>query len=150
MPAVCCSGSQAAGDSQVTFSVTVLSPPILYNRSQGKSGRKGAAMNGKTAGNRSPRLAVALTVVAVVALLAATFRVHVQTYTSYPAGPAGSAAYRQEVAFVQCLRSHGVPGVHGPPPPGGSVNLQGSQEAVRACQRLAPRGRQTSKVQIVL
>jgi hypothetical protein len=24
-------GSQAAGDSQVTFPVTVLSPPLLYN-----------------------------------------------------------------------------------------------------------------------
>ena len=27
-------GSQAAGDSQVTFPVTVLSPPLLYNRTQ--------------------------------------------------------------------------------------------------------------------
>jgi hypothetical protein len=27
-------GLQAAGDSQVTFPVTVLSPPILYNGSQ--------------------------------------------------------------------------------------------------------------------
>jgi hypothetical protein len=34
MPAACCPGSQAAGDSQVTFPVTVLSPPILYNKSQ--------------------------------------------------------------------------------------------------------------------
>ncbi len=112
-------------------------------------------MNGKAAGYRGPRLAGALAVVAVVALLAASFRVHVQTYTSYPAGPAGSATYRQEVAFVQCLRSHGLPGLPDPPPPGGSVNLQVTQngiggKAVDACQRLAPRGRETTKIQIVL
>jgi hypothetical protein len=107
-------------------------------------------MNGKTAGNRGPWLAVALAVVAVVALLAATFRVHVQTYTSYPAGSAGSATYRQEIAFVQCLRSHGVPWLPDPPPPGGSLNLRDSQKAVNACRRLAPRGREMSKIQIVL
>ena len=34
MPAACFPGSQAAGDSQVTFSGTVLSPPPLYNRTR--------------------------------------------------------------------------------------------------------------------
>ena len=119
-------------------------------------------MNGKTVGNRGRWLAGALAVVAVVAALAATFRVHAQTYTSYPAGPAGSASYRQEIAFVQCLRSHGVPGLPAVPPPGGSLTLQVTQngtggkpgdptaKAVNACQRLAPRGREITNVKIVL
>jgi hypothetical protein len=118
-------------------------------------------MNGKSAGNRGPWLAGALAVVAVVAVLAATFRVHVQTYTSYPAGPAGSATYRQEIAFVQCMRSHGGPNLPDPPP-GGSITLPETQtalgggasgataKAVNACKRLAPRGRETTTIQIVL
>jgi hypothetical protein len=136
----------------------VLSPPILYNRSQGESRRKDAAMNGKTAGNRGRWLAGAL---AVVAMLAATFRVHVQTYTSYPAGSAGSAAYRQEIAFVQCMRGHGVPNLP-VPPPGGSITVQKTQngtggkpsdptaKAANACQQLAPRGREMTNLKIVL
>jgi len=104
-------------------------------------------MNGQTAGHRGRRLAGALAVVAVVAVLAPTFRVHAQTTTSYPAGPAGSAAYRQEIAFVQCLRSHGVPNLP-VPPPGGSITLP--EKAADACHQLAPRGRQTTTIKIVL
>ena len=73
-------------------------------------------MKGKTAGNRNPWLAIALVVVAVVALLATTFRVHAQTSFATGSGPAGSAAYRQEIAFVQCMRSHGVPKLPAPLP----------------------------------
>jgi hypothetical protein len=130
----------------------------VYNGSQGEE----AAMNGRPAGIRGRWLAGALAVVAVVAVLAATFRVHAQTYTSYPAGPAGSATYRQETAFVQCLRRYGVPGLPAVPPPGGSLTLQVPQngtrgkpgdptaKAVDACQRLAPRGREITNVQVVL
>ncbi len=115
-------------------------------------------MNGRRADNRRRWLAGALAVVAVVAVLAATFRVHAQTYTSYPAGPAGSAAYRQEMAFVQCLRRHGMPGLPAVPPPGGSLTLQVTgkkpgdltAQAVNACQRLAPRGREMTNIRIVL
>jgi len=119
-------------------------------------------MNGRPAGIRGRWLAGAVAVVAVVAVLAATFRVHTQTYTSYPAGPAGSATYRQEMAFVQCLRRHGVPGLPEVLPPGGSLTLQVTRngaggkpgdptaKAVDACQRLAPRGRETTNVQVVL
>jgi hypothetical protein len=136
----------------------VLSPPILYNGSQGEE----TAMNGRLAGRWGRWLAGALAVVAAVAVLAATFRVHTQTYTSYPAGPAGSVTYRQEMAFVQCLRRHGVPGLPAIPPPGGSLTLQVPQngtggkpgdrtaKAVDACQRLAPRGREITNVQVVL
>jgi hypothetical protein len=73
-------------------------------------------MNGRTAGKRCPRLAIALVCVAVVALLATTFKVHTQTSFATGAGPAGSAAYRQAIAFVQCMRSHGVPTLPDPPP----------------------------------
>ena len=66
-------------------------------------------MNGKTAGNRGPRLAIALVVVAVVALLATTFRIHTQTSFVTGSAPAASAAYRQEIAFVQCMRSQACP-----------------------------------------
>jgi hypothetical protein len=130
----------------------------VYNGSQGEE----AAMNGRPAGRWRRWLAGALAVVAVVAVLAATFRVHAQTYTSYPAGPAGSAAYRQELAFVQCLRRHDVPGWPAVPPPGGSLTLPVTQngaggkpgdptaKAVDACQRLAPRGREITNVQVVL
>ncbi len=40
MSAACFPGSQVTGDSQVTFLVTVLSPPLLYNRSQGEKQEK--------------------------------------------------------------------------------------------------------------
>ena len=104
-------------------------------------------MNGQTAGNRGRRLAGALAVVVVVAVLALTFRVHAQTTTSYPAGSAGSATYRQELAFVQCLRSHGVPNMP-VPPPGGAITPP--EKAAGACRQLAPRGRQITNIKIVL
>jgi hypothetical protein len=116
-------------------------------------------MNGKTAGNRGLWLARALAVAAVVAVLAATFRVHVRTYTSYPVR---SATYRQEIAFVQCMRSHGVPTLPYPAPPAGSIAPQETQDgtggkpsdptakAVNACKRLAPHGKKITAIQIVL
>jgi len=119
-------------------------------------------MNGATtSGNRGPRLAIALAVVAIVALLAATFRVYTQTSFSSGAGPAGSAAYRQEIAFVQCMRSHGVPDLPDPAP-GDSISVPLTRngaggnssdpvsQAFDACKRLAPRGRETTNIQITL
>ena len=118
-------------------------------------------MNGKTAGNLGPRLAIALVIVAVVALLAATFRVHTQTSFSTGSGPAGSAAYRQEIAFVRCMRSHGVPSLPDPPP-GGSISVQLTQngsggksrdpvpQAFDACKPLAPHGREDTNIQMTL
>jgi hypothetical protein len=118
-------------------------------------------MNRTTAGNRGPRLAIALVAVAVVALLAATFRVHTQTSFSPGAGPAGSAAYRQEISFVRCMRSHGVPDLPDPPP-GDSISVPLTRngtggkssdpvpQAFDACKQLAPRGRETTNIQITL
>jgi hypothetical protein len=105
-------------------------------------------MNGTTAGNRGPRLVIAMVAVAVVALLATTFRVHTQTSFATGAGPAGSAAHRQEIAFVQCMRGHGVPDLPDPPP-GDSVSVPVTQ-TLDACKQLAPRGRETTNVQIRL
>jgi hypothetical protein len=118
-------------------------------------------MKGKSAGNRDPRLAIALAVVAVVALLAATFRMHTQTSFATDPGPAGSAAYRQAIAFVLCMRSHGVPTL--PVPPAGdslsvplTPNAVGGNysgpvpQAFDACKQLAPSGRETTNMQITL
>jgi hypothetical protein len=117
--------------------------------------REEAAMNGRTTGNwNSRRVGVLVVVAAVVAVLAAAFRV--QTYTSYStdSGSAGSAAYRQEIIFVQCMRGHGAPNFP-VPPPGGSVAVQMSPgdpttRAVDACKQLLPRGMETKDVRIVL
>jgi hypothetical protein len=161
MSAACFPGSQDAGDSQVTFPVTAASPPILYNRSQVEE-QEEAAMNGRTAGNRDPRRVGALVVAAVVvAMLATSFRV--QTYTSYStgSGPAGSAAYRQEIAFVRCMRGHGVPNLP-EPPPGDFISVQFTRNgaggkssdpasrAFDACKQLAPRGRETANIKVTL
>jgi hypothetical protein len=146
----------------VTFPVTVLSPPILYNGSQGENSGKEAAMNGKTAGNRGRWLVRALVAVAVVVVLAVAFGMHVQTDISHPVGLPGSVTYRQEMAFLQCLRSHGMPNLPTFGPGGGSITLpnpqngaggEPSESTVRAedaCQRLAPRGRETRQIRITL
>jgi hypothetical protein len=154
----------------VTFPVTVLSPPILYNRWEAGAGEERkdpawlseeAVTNGKIAGNRDRRLAIALVVVVAVALLATTFRVHTQTSFSTGSGPAGSAAYRQEIAFVRCMRGHGLPSLPDPPP-GGSISVQltgngagerssdPASQAFDACKQLAPRGRDDTNIQITL
>jgi hypothetical protein len=94
-------------------------------------------------------------------LLAATFRVHTQTSFVTSPGPAGSAPYRQAIAFVQCMRSHGVPTLP-EPPPGDSLsvpltpNAAGGNfsgpvpQAFDACKQLAPSGRETTNMQITL
>jgi hypothetical protein len=119
-------------------------------------------MNGNTAGNWGPRHVGALVAVAAaVAMLATAFRM--QTYDSFftGSGPAGSAAYRQEVAFVRCMRSHGVPNFPDPPP-GGFISVQLTQNgaggkssdpmsrAFDACKQLAPRGRETTNIKVTL
>jgi hypothetical protein len=118
-------------------------------------------MNGKTAGIRRPELAIALIVVAVIAVLAPTFRAHTHLVFSTGSGPAGSAAYRQEIAFARCMRSHGLPDFPDPAP-GGSISMQLTQNgaggkssdpvsrAFDACKQLAPRGREATNIQITL
>jgi|SRR5580692_914453 hypothetical protein len=114
-------------------------------------------MNGKTGGIRDPRRAGALAAAAAAAVLATACSA--QTSTSYHAGPAGSATYRQDIAFVQCMRRHGVRNLPDPPP-GGGITLQvpqnGAQgkpgdpwaQGVDACKHLLPRGREITNIQI--
>jgi len=110
-------------------------------------------MNGNTAGNRRPRRLGVLVAVAALALLATAFRVHEQDSFSTGSGPAGSAAYRQEIAFAGCMRSHGVPSF-ADPPPGDAISVQLTQnavsQAVDACKRLAPGGRKRTNLHITL
>jgi hypothetical protein len=137
----------------VTFPVTVVSPAVLYNRSEGRA-QEETAMNGKTAGKRGKWLVGALVVVAAVALLAAAFRVHVQNSFSTSSGPVGSAADQQAIAFATCMRGHGISNIPDPPPGDGvavRVPKNGPvAQAVDACKHLAPSGRETTSVQITL
>lgn len=91
-----------------------------------------------------------------IALLAATFRVKTQNSFIIPSGPAGSAAYRQAVDYVACMRGYGVPDM--PDPPAGAdyaitVQVPDSgpvARAVRACKRLAPDGHGSTNVSVTL
>jgi hypothetical protein len=126
MSAVCFTGLQAAGDSQVTFPVTVLSPPILYNGLVAEhtmsclDSLREAAMNDQIADNRGPRRAIALAVAAAAAAMLAT-----ACSSSAPSSSAGAPSYAQVLDLAQCMRSHGVPTF---PDPGssGEYNLTSS------------------------
>ena len=107
------------------------------------------AMKDKTGGNRGPRCAGALAVAAAVAVLATACGGGGSS--SVGSDSADSATYRADVAFVQCLRSHGAPQVPDPRP-GHSISVQvngslGSgpmAQAVGACRPLLPRGSTTT------
>jgi hypothetical protein len=111
-------------------------------------------MNGRTDRSQGQWIAGGLAIVALVALLAVTFRVRTQDSFATGAGPAGSVAYRQAVAFAACMRDDGEPGVPTPPPGDGiTVPLPGSgteARAVAACRPLAPSGREDTNVSITL
>ena len=88
-------------------------------------------MNDKTGGNRGPRRAGALAVVAAVAVLTACGG---SPSSSGGPAPAESAAYRADLAYAQCMRTHGVPNFPDPSPRGASHQHQ------RAPARQQPRG----------
>jgi hypothetical protein len=150
MSAACLPGSQVTGDSQVTFPVTVLSPPVPYNSlraarrkaSVSRLGFEEAVMNDKTGGIRIPRRAGALAVVATAAVLAAGCASSGAS-TSSVSGP-GQPTYAQELALAQCMRGHGVPNFPNPSASGGfSLNssmLDSSQvqAAYGGCRHLVP------------
>jgi subtilase family serine protease len=107
-------------------------------------------MNGKTGGNRGPRRAAALAVAAAVAVLTtACGVVQVHFGSSGGSAPAGSATYRAELAYAQCMRAHGLPGFPNPNPSGGpsfhyQLNGNPNSPAARAndaCKHLLPGGR---------
>jgi subtilase family serine protease len=103
-------------------------------------------MNDKTGASRGPWRAGALAVVAAVAVLAAACGVHV----SVGGGSAstGSATYRANLAYAQCMRTHGLPSFPDPNPSGNfsfSGQLVGNDNspaarANDACKHLLPRG----------
>jgi subtilase family serine protease len=100
-------------------------------------------MNGKTGGNQSPGHAALLAVTAAVAMLAACGG---SPSSSGGSASTGSATYRADLAYAQCMRTHGAPGFPDPSPSGGfSISGQphGNSPAARAneaCEHLLPDG----------
>ena len=77
-------------------------------------------MNDRTGGTRLLRRGGALAVaVAVAVLTTACGLVHVHFGSSGGSASTGSATYRAELAYAQCMRAHGLPGFPQPKPSGG-------------------------------
>jgi len=103
-------------------------------------------MSGKTGGNRGPRRAAALAVVAAVAMLTAACGG--SRSSSGGSASAGSATYRADRAYAQCMQTHGVPGFPEPNPSGSfSISISGQPHANSpaarandACEHLLPAG----------
>jgi hypothetical protein len=74
-------------------------------------------MNERTGGRRGARSAGALAVMAAVVLLTAACSV-VHVHFGSPAGShsIGPATYQEELAYAQCMRTHGLPGFPSPKP----------------------------------
>jgi hypothetical protein len=107
-------------------------------------------MNDKTGGNPGLRRAGTLAVVAAVAVLATGCgMVHVHAGSSGGSAPAGSATFRENLAFAHCMQTHGVPNFPTPKNSSqgfhisGHVNGNGfsgpSGRAYDACKQLLPR-----------
>jgi subtilase family serine protease len=100
-------------------------------------------MNSKTGGGRGPRCAAALAVVAAVAVLTACGGSPSSSVGSASTGP---ATYRADLAFAQCMQTHGVPGFPDPKPSAVasiSGHPHGNSPAAKAydtCQHLLPAG----------
>src|SRR4249919_2168425 len=113
-------------------------------------------MNTRTGGTRLLRRGGALAVAAGVAVLTtACGVVHVYFGSSGGSASTGSATYRAELAYAQCMRAHGLPGFPNPNPSGGlsfhhqrpsrSARLNGNPNspaarANDACKHLLPGG----------
>ncbi len=110
-----------------------------------------AAMNGKTGGNRGPRRAGALAMVAAVAALTAGCGVvHVHFGSSAASASAEPATYRANLAYAHCMQTHGLSNFPNPIPFGrisisisGQPNGNPNSPTVRAndaCKHLLPAG----------
>lgn len=105
-------------------------------------------MNAKIFGTRGARRVVALAVLAAAALLTAACSAP-SSGGSGTASTTESAAYRADIAFAQCMRTHGVPNFPDPGPStnftvsgapvGGAANTP-SGKAYNTCQYLLPNG----------
>lgn len=78
-------------------------------------------MNDKTGSNRNLRCARALAVAAAAAVLTAGCGV-VHVHFGSSGGPSSTVpgTYREDLAYAQCVRSHGLPGFPLPSPSGAS------------------------------
>jgi subtilase family serine protease len=100
-------------------------------------------VNGKTSGNRDPRRAAALAALAAIAALTACGG---SPSSSGGAASTQSAAYRADLAYAQCMQTHGVPDFPDPNPSAAiSISGQphGNSPAARAndaCKQLLPGG----------
>jgi subtilase family serine protease len=108
-----------------------------------------AAMNRKTGGNRSRWRAAAVAVAATIAVLPTGCGfVHVHLGSSGGSAPAGSVAYRAELAYARCMRAHGLPGFPNPHPrPSGGLSVHvnvnpnsPAEQADDACRHLLAGG----------
>jgi hypothetical protein len=133
----------------VTFPVTVLSPPDLYNCVHDQSRLfEEAAMSATTGISRRPRRAAALAIAAAVAFATTACGVHVHVSVgSGGAAPAQSYTYAQELALAQCMRGHGLPTFPDPSPSGGfsgnvlpTFDTSQGQSAYAACRHLLAGG----------
>jgi hypothetical protein len=104
-------------------------------------------MNDKTGSHRNLRCARALAVAAAAAVLTAGCGV-VHVHFGSSGGPSSTVpgSYQEDLAYAQCVRSHGLPGFPLPSPSGASgfsrqlTASPGSPEAraTAACQHLLP------------
>ena len=103
-------------------------------------------MNGAAGGNRGPRRAAALAVVAAIAVLTAACGVHVHIGSSGGSASAEPPTYRANLAYAHCMQTHGVPDFPNPNPSQGfsiSGHPTGNSPLARAddaCQQLLPAG----------
>jgi hypothetical protein len=142
----------------VTYSVTVASPPSLYNRKEQQDPLRlleETTMNDKTGRYRARRRAGTLAAAAIAVLATGC--------GGSPAPSAGVPTYAQEIALVGCMRSHGVPSFPDPSASGGysltangslvgadgSVDIDSSaaQTAYGDCRHLLPGGPTISQLE---
>jgi subtilase family serine protease len=104
-----------------------------------------AAMNGKTGGNRGPRRAGALAVVAAAAVLTTACGV---VHVHFGSARAESVTFQPNPAFMQCMHSHGLTNLPNPNPSKSiTVQLKGNSPVARAydaCKHLLQRGSATA------
>jgi hypothetical protein len=148
------------GDSQVTFSVTVMSPPIRYNcswRSEKKDKHdchptfKDDAMDNDNVRNRGARRAGVLAVMAAGAVLATACGGSSPSFsTGGSASSGGSANYQKALAYSECMRGRGVVNFPDPDAQGNIIQHVGpgqpaddssvEQAADKTCRHLLPGG----------
>lgn len=105
-------------------------------------------MNDNTGGSRSLRRAAAVAVVALAAVLAIVLVTACESSNAPTVAATDSATptYAQEIAFAQCIRSHGLPSFPNPDASGSfhinAATLDSSQatSAYGACRHLLPNG----------